>query len=95
MALKVILYGTSWCSDCVRSKRVLKLAHVEYAEIDIEEVANAEDAMRVLNGGSGKVPTILIESEGRRDILVEPSDPDLKSALVAHLTVQETVEQTT
>lgn len=40
--------------------------------------------MKELNGGSGKVPTILIESENRRDILVEPSDPELKEVLEAH-----------
>ncbi len=94
MALKVILYGTSWCSDCVRSKRVLKLAHIKYEEIDIDEIANAEDAMRALNGGSGKVPTILIESEGRRDILIEPSDPDLKAVLAAHQLAPEIAEKT-
>lgn len=79
--MAVIVYTTTWCPDCARSKRVLQRAGVEFVEIDIEKTPSAEAAMRELNGGSGKVPTILIDvPEGRRT-LIEPSDTELSEAL--------------
>ena len=77
MPTAVVAYTTSWCSDCLRSKRVLKQRGVRFAEIDIERVRGAEAAMRAANGGSGKVPTILLDGV----VLVEPSDAELAAAL--------------
>jgi glutaredoxin len=68
----------------MRSRRVLQRSGFDFEEIDIESVAGAEAAMRSLNGGSGKVPTILIESEQGRHTLVEPSDKDLTDVLSLH-----------
>jgi glutaredoxin len=51
---------------------------VSFKEIDIEEVRGAEDEMRRLNGGSGRVPTIVIGDEA---VLVEPTDAELRAAL--------------
>ena len=81
MSDTVVVYITSWCPDCIRSRRVLQRAGVEFVEIDIEKVPGSEDAMRALNGGSGKVPTILIEGQFGRRILIEPSDRELAEAL--------------
>jgi glutaredoxin len=77
----VVAYTTSWCPDCTRSKRVLHKAGIPYVEIDIEKVPGSEDAMRTLNGGSGKVPTLLIRTEAGQVILIEPSDRELTEAL--------------
>ncbi len=77
----VIAYMTNWCSDCTRSRRVLQRAGVAFAEIDIDKIPSAEDAMRALNGGSGKVPTILIDGVGGRVVLIEPTDQELSCAL--------------
>ena len=84
MPLTVIAYITHWCPDCTRSRRVLLKAGVRFVEIDIEKTPSEEDAMRALNGGSGKVPTILIDNHaGVRKILIEPSDRELSDALRA------------
>ncbi len=72
---------TDWCPDCVRSRRVLQQAGVEYSLIDIDETEDAEVAMRNVNGGSGKVPTIVIDTSGGRRVLVEPGDDELREAL--------------
>ncbi|MCC6728813.1 MAG: glutaredoxin family protein [Chthonomonadales bacterium] len=77
MPRTVVAYVTAWCPDCTRSRRVLKQAGVAFEEIDIERVPGAEDAMRRLNGGRGKVPTIQID--GR--VLVEPNDDELRAAI--------------
>jgi glutaredoxin len=67
----------------MRSRRVLQRLGVSYQEIDIEKTPGAEAEMRALNGGSSKVPTILIEGETGRQALVEPSDRELTAALQA------------
>ena len=79
--MAVIAYMTNWCPDCIRSRRVLQRAGILFAEIDIDDIPAAEDAMRSLNGGSGKVPTILIDGPQGRLILIEPSDAELTAAL--------------
>lgn len=77
MPKSVVAYITSWCPDCSRSRRLLVRLGVPFKEIDIEKVDGAENEMRALNGGSGKVPTINIDGK----ILVEPSDKELTQAL--------------
>ena len=54
---------------------------VLFNEIDIDSTAGAEAAMREANGGSGKVPTLIIERNGERTILIEPGDRELADAL--------------
>ncbi len=79
MSEPVLAYTTSWCPDCRRSKRVMTRLGVAFTEIDIEEEAGAEECMRAANGGSGKVPTIVIGD----CVLVEPTDEALEEALSA------------
>jgi mycoredoxin len=67
----------------MRSRRVLQRQGVTYQEIDIEKTSGAEAQMRALNGGSGKVPTIVIEGAAGRVALIEPSDRELIEALHA------------
>lgn len=73
----MVAYITHWCPDCTRSRRILQQMGIKYAEIDIETVAGAEDEMRARNGGSGKVPTLLIDDI----VLIEPTDAELRRAL--------------
>ena len=54
---------------------------MQFVEIDIEKVAGAEEEMRSANGGSGKVPTILVEGDGVHLVLVEPGDRELADAI--------------
>ncbi len=79
--MPVIVYMTSWCPDCTRSRRVLQRSDVAFVEIDIDKIESAEDAMRAQNGGSGKVPTILMDTPNGRIVLIEPSDKELSDAL--------------
>ncbi len=72
---------THWCPDCTRSRRVLQRSGVSFQEIDIEGVAGAEAAMRDANGGSGKVPTLILENGDERLALIEPTDRELNEAL--------------
>jgi mycoredoxin len=79
--VKIVAYITTWCPDCNRSRRVLQRLGFDFIEIDIEKIPGSEEAMRAINGGSGKVPTIVISGPGIEWILVEPGDRELADAL--------------
>ena len=81
MPTPVVAYITSWCPDCHRARRILRELNVECVEIDIEAVPGAEAQMRAINGGLGKVPTLIIG----KTILVEPPDATLRSVLQDYL----------
>lgn len=75
-ALRVL--GTTWCSDCTRSKAFLSAHHVDFEWIDIELDEAGADEVASHNGGERIVPTIVFEDG---TILVEPSDEELAGAL--------------
>jgi mycoredoxin len=71
---QIIVYSTTWCGDCRRSKRWLKDNNIPFTEIDIEQDAPAADHVRQLNHGSATVPTIVFPDGA---ILAEPSNAAL------------------
>ena len=73
-----IIYGTEWCGDCVRSKKLLDEKEMPYKWIDIDFDEDAKQRAAELNGGKWKVPTIVF-SDG--SILIEPSDEELSKKL--------------
>lgn len=74
----IIIYGTTWCPDCTRAKRVLEDNGIEYKWINIEQDAGAMDRVQEINGGYMSVPTILFPDGS---VLVEPSNRDLQKKL--------------
>ncbi len=70
--------GTSWCSDCTRSKALLDAHGVAYEWIDIERDEDAAREVEARNSGARVVPTIVF-TDG--SVLVEPSDAQLAEAL--------------
>lgn len=76
MTIRVL--GTTWCSDCTRSKALLDARGVDYEWSDTDEDADAAALAASLNHGVVVVPTILLEDGS---ILVEPSDAELLAAL--------------
>ncbi len=74
----VIMYGTTWCGDCHRSKRVLDERGVPFQWINIEHEPGAAEKMMELNGGRQSVPTILLPDGS---VLIEPSNVELSKRL--------------
>ncbi|MBW7953921.1 MAG: glutaredoxin family protein [Candidatus Dojkabacteria bacterium] len=69
----ILMYSTSWCSDCIRAKMFFDEHKIDYTEIDIDYDSDAEAKVLKLNKGLRSVPTIIISQEGKEDlILVEP-----------------------
>ena len=74
----VVMYGTSWCGDCRRTKKVLEKRGVDYVWVDVEKEKGAREEMLRLNGGDRRVPTILFPDGG---VLVDPTTPQLNERL--------------
>lgn len=74
----IVVYGTAWCGDCRRAKKLLERRGVEYAGVDVEEQKGASEEMLRLNGGDRRVPTVLFPDG---TVLVEPSNAELGAKL--------------
>ena len=66
---KIVMYGTSWCSDCHFAKRWFDTHSISYEYIDIEKDERAAERVVQLNNGVRTVPTIIFPDGS---ILVEP-----------------------
>ncbi len=74
----IVVYGTAWCGDCRRAKKLLERRGVQYAWVDVEEQEGASEEMLRLNGGDRRVPTVLFPDG---TVLVEPSNAELGAKL--------------
>ena len=75
---QITVYGTSWCGDCWRSKRLLDDHNVPYRWVDIDQDAEAADFVKRVNNGNRAVPTIIFP---QGDSLTEPSNTHLMARL--------------
>ena len=76
MTIKV--YSTTWCGDCVRSKRTLDQHGVDYQDINIENDPSAVALVKRINRGSRSVPTIVFPDDST---LTEPNSRELTDKL--------------
>jgi mycoredoxin len=74
----LIVYSTTWCSDCRRSKRFLEAHQIPFKDINIEEDPQAAEIVISINNGAQSVPTIIFPDGS---VLVEPSNKVLASKL--------------
>jgi mycoredoxin len=77
---QIIVYGTTWCPDCFRSKQVFERLKIPFTWIDIEKDESALAYVREINGGYHSVP-IIVFPDG--SILVEPGNKQLEEKLAA------------
>lgn len=76
----VLMYSTTFCGDCRRSKALLDRLGVPFEEVNIDRDPAAAAEVKRINNGYRSVPTIII---GDGTVLVEPSDRELAAALGA------------
>jgi mycoredoxin len=72
------MYTTTWCGYCVRLKRGLERAGIEFEEVNIELDPEAEEFVLAVNGGSATVPTLRLANG---DVLTNPPLPELLAAI--------------
>ena len=76
---EITVYGTSWCPDTIRAKRLLDERQIQYRWIDIDHDREGEKFVVTANRGNHSVPTIVFKDGS---ILVEPSNSELTAKLV-------------
>lgn len=75
---RLLMYGTTTCSDCHLAKRILGEQGVEYDFFDIDADPSAADEVLKRNRGRRSIPTIIFPDGS---VLVEPSRRELLAAL--------------
>jgi mycoredoxin len=75
---RLTMYTTTWCSYCVRLKRGLEAAGVEFDEVNIENDPAAADFVLSVNGGNATVPTLLLANG---EVMTNPPLADLLAAV--------------
>jgi len=74
----ITLYKSTFCGDCYLADRFFKENNILINQtINIDEDANAATEVLRINNGYRSVPTIIIESEDKNIVLVEPSWEEL------------------
>ena len=77
------VYGTRWCVDCYRAKRILDRYQIAYRWIDINQDPDAKEFVGKVNAGKFVVPTIVFRDGST---LSEPSNLELKTKLEQEIT---------
>ncbi len=76
--MKIDIYSTDWCGDCVRSKVFLKKHNIAFNEINVDSNNEANEYIKTLQNSQRRIPTIVF-SDG--SFLVEPTDIELEEKL--------------
>ena len=74
----VVVYSSSWCSDCRRAKMVLEEAAARFDEVDIDRDLGAEALVLARSGGRRVVPTLRFDD---RVWAFNPAPPLLRRLL--------------
>lgn len=74
----IVVYSTTWCPDCRRTKQFLDQRGTPYTWIDIDKDAAAVQEVLRINGGMRSVPTLVFPDGS---VLVEPSNRQLGEKL--------------
>jgi mycoredoxin len=80
MTDRLTMYTTTWCGYCVRLKRGLERAGIDFDEVNIETDPAAEEFVLSVNGGQATVPTLRLANG---DVLTNPPLPKLLAAVQA------------
>lgn len=75
---EIIVYGTTWCGDTIRSRKFLDLNKIIYKWIDIDKDMEARKLVESINNGMRSVPTIIFPDGST---LTEPSNSELAKKL--------------
>lgn len=78
MADQIVMYGTTWCGDTRRARRVFDENQIDYRWVDIDSDMEARKYVEEVNRGYRSVPTIVFPDGS---MLVEPSTSELMKKL--------------
>ncbi len=73
MASRVVVYSTSWCPDCRRTKKWLSEHRIEFEEIDVEANPQANELITQYGYGKRVIPTLDVDGH----IYINPKPEEL------------------
>ena len=76
--MTIVMYGTTWCSDCKRAKQFLGEQRVPYDFVDVDADPAGRAVVQAHNDGKDVIPTIVFDDGS---VLVEPSNAELAARL--------------
>lgn len=65
----VVLYATTWCSNCAQTRKFLKANNIPYFEYDVDNSSEGQRQFKQLHGTG--VPVILVKNS-----VIRGYDPD-------------------
>ena len=77
--IKILMYGTIWCGDTIRAKKIFEKYKIDFEWINIDKDSEAAQRVKELNNGYKSVPTIIFPDGA---ILVEPSNETLTNKFI-------------
>ena len=83
--MSIVMYGTSWCSDCKRAKSFLGEQRVQYDFVDVDADEAGRAVVQSHNDGKDIIPTIVFDDGS---VLVEPSNAELAAKLGLAMTAR-------
>jgi len=75
----ITIYGTHWCPDCNRAKKVFARMNCPYKYVDIDQDELAREFVQTINNGFCSVPTIVFIDGSS---LTEPDNYTLEQKLI-------------
>ena len=84
---QIIVYGTTWCPDCTRSKAFFGEQRIQYGWVDIDHDPEATAYVEEINNGKRIIPTIIFP-DGTH--LSEPTNAELAAKLGIVMRAQRT-----
>ena len=60
---RILLYGTSWCPNTKKVRKLLKDLAVSYGDLDIERDARYRSKLMEITGGNSLVPVLVVEKQ--------------------------------
>jgi len=75
---RITMYGTRWCGDTIRARKMLDESGVDYEYVDINKESAGEKFVKEINHRNRNVPTIVFPDDS---ILVELSTSELQEKM--------------
>jgi len=76
---RITMYGTTWCGDTIRAKKLFDEYQIDYEWINIDKNVEGTKRVKDINNGNKSVPTIIFQDG---TILVEPDKETLLNKFI-------------